>query len=91
MDFYTELENVISDMPRIGLEETGKVRLMNRTDRKYLANRNLLLKFLRLTKDEYSILWLPEALYRFIPQPIGIRMTISSIQGTTTVVVRAPR
>ena len=56
MDFYTELENVISDMPRIGLEETGKVRLMNRTDRKYLANRNLLLKFLRLTKDEYSIL-----------------------------------
>ena len=53
MDFYTELENVISDMPRIGLEETGKVRLMNRTDRKYLANRNLLLKFLRLTKDEY--------------------------------------
>ena len=56
MDFYTELENVISDMPRIGLEETGKVRLMNRTDRKYLANRNLLLKFLRLTKDEYSVL-----------------------------------
>lgn len=56
MDFYTELENVISDMPRIGLEETGKVRLMDRTDRKYLANRNLLLKFLRLTKDEYSVL-----------------------------------
>lgn len=56
MDFYTELENVISDMPRIGLEETGKVRLMNRIDRKYLANRNLLLKFLRLTKDEYSVL-----------------------------------
>ncbi len=56
MDFYEELQGVISEMPKIGLEETGKVRLMNRTDRKYLANKNLLLKFLELTKSEYSVL-----------------------------------
>ena len=56
MDFHEELQGVISGMPRIGLEETGKVRLMNRTDRKYLANKNLLLRFLELTKSEYSVL-----------------------------------
>lgn len=91
MDFYTELENVISDMPRIGLEETGKVRLMNRTDRKYLANRNLLLKFLRLTKDEYSVLVASESPVSVYSTTYWDTMTISSIQGITTVVVRALR
>ncbi len=56
MDFRQKLGEVLADMPKIGLAETGKVRLMNRTDRKYLANKKQLLKFLELTKGDYMVL-----------------------------------
>lgn len=55
-DFEKALERIISEMPQTGLAETGKVRLMNRTDRKFLANKELMLKFLELTKDEYTVI-----------------------------------
>ncbi len=56
MDFTQKLGEVLADMPKIGLAETGKVRLMNRTDRKYLANKKQLLRFLELTKGDYMVL-----------------------------------
>lgn len=56
MDFNKKLGEALSDMTKIGLEETGKVRLMNRIDRKYLANKKQLLRFLELTKDRYMVL-----------------------------------
>lgn len=56
MDFKERLGAVLESMPKVTLAETGKVRLMNRTDKKYLANRNLLLRFLELTKEEYYVL-----------------------------------
>lgn len=56
MNFDKALNQIISEMPQTGLAETGKVRLMNRTDCKFLANKELLLKFLELTKDEYIVI-----------------------------------
>ena len=56
MDFTQKLGEVLADMPKIGLAETGNVRLMNRTDRKYLANKKQLLRFLELTKGDYMVL-----------------------------------
>ncbi len=61
MDFYKKLQSVISGMPQTGLEETEKVGLTNHTDRKYLANKSLLLRFLELIKDEYSVLAVSES------------------------------
>lgn len=55
-NFDHALGKIISQMPQTGLAETGKVRLMNRTDRKFLANKELLLRFLELTKDEYTVI-----------------------------------
>lgn len=56
MDFDKVIGGAVAGMPVIGLEDTDKVRLMNRTDTKYLANQNLLLKFLELTKGNYMVL-----------------------------------
>jgi hypothetical protein len=55
-DFHKALDKMLDRMPKVGLAETGKVRLMNRTDKKYLANKKQLLRFLELTKDEYFVL-----------------------------------
>ena len=40
-------------MPTITLDEMGKIRLMNRTDTKFLTNKEGLIKMLTLAKDEY--------------------------------------
>ena len=45
MEFYDNLGKVLSEMPGISLDEMSGVRLMNRTDTKFLANKSLLLKF----------------------------------------------
>lgn len=55
-DFYTKLNDILSVFPILGLKDTGKVRLMDRTDSKYVANKRLLLSFLSLVKNDYSIL-----------------------------------
>lgn len=79
MDFTQRLGEVLADMPKIGLAETGKVRLMNRTDRKYLANKKQLLRFLELTKGDYMVLVASESLCRFIPLLIGTPTTTFSM------------
>ncbi len=50
MEFYDNLGKVLSEMPGISLDEMSGVRLMNRTDTKFLANKSLLLKFFELAK-----------------------------------------
>lgn len=55
MDFYDKLGKALSEMPGITLAEMKEVRLMNRTDTKYLANKSLLLKFLDYAKDDYFV------------------------------------
>lgn len=56
MEFYDQLEQILSSMPRLNLEQSGKVRLMDRVDRKYLANKKLLLQYLNMVKDSYYLL-----------------------------------
>lgn len=55
MEFYDNLGKVLSEMPGISLDEMSGVRLMNRTDTKYLANKSLLLKFFELAKNDYFV------------------------------------
>lgn len=42
-------------MPPITLDEMSGIRLMNRTDTKFLANKELLLEVLKLAKDDYYV------------------------------------
>ena len=55
MEFYDNLGKVLSEMPGISLDEMSGVRLMNRTDTKFLANKSLLLKFFELAKNDYFV------------------------------------
>ena len=43
----------MSDMPPITLDEMGKIRLMKRTDTKFLTNKAGLLRVLQLAKNDY--------------------------------------
>ena len=40
-------------MPAIRLDQMGKIKLMNRTDTKFLTNKAGLLKVLELAQDDY--------------------------------------
>lgn len=42
-------------MPPIGLDEMSGIRLMNRTDTKFLANKALLVQVLALARDQYYV------------------------------------
>lgn len=55
MDFYENLGKILSEMPTISLGEMSDVRLMNRTDTKFLANKSLMLKFFKLSYDDYCV------------------------------------
>ena len=45
----------MSEMPPITLDEMGKIRLMNRTDTKFLTNKMGLLKVLEQAKNDYYV------------------------------------
>ena len=47
--------SILNSFARISLEEMSKVKLMNRTDTKYLTTMSGLLKLLELAKDEYMV------------------------------------
>jgi len=47
------LLQAMSEMPTITLDEMGKIRLMNRTDTKFLTNKETLIRILTLAKGEY--------------------------------------
>ena len=50
-DFLKYLET----LPGISLDEMSAIRLMNRTDRKYLATEEQLLKLLEMAQDDYMV------------------------------------
>lgn len=45
----------LDTMPPISLDEMGKIRLMNRTDTKFLTNKATLLKLLPLVENDYYV------------------------------------
>lgn len=47
--------DLLQEMPPITLDEMSGIRLMNRTDTKFLANKALLLEVLKLAKDDYYV------------------------------------
>lgn len=51
----TQYSNLLSELKPITLEEMSSIRLMNRTDSKYLANSRQLLELLKLAKSEYLV------------------------------------
>lgn len=56
MNFFDDLKVILDVMPCLTLEEARQVQLMDRIDRKYLADKRLLLQYLRMVKDDYYIL-----------------------------------
>lgn len=50
-----EYENLLSELKPITLEEMSSIRLMNRTDTKFVANGQQLLELLKLAKDDYFV------------------------------------
>ncbi|HCE48322.1 MAG TPA: VTC domain-containing protein [Prevotellaceae bacterium] len=45
----------MQQMPAIQLEQMGKIKLMNRTDTKFLTNKEGLMKVLELARDDYFV------------------------------------
>ena len=52
---YRQILDLLQKMPPITLDEMSGIRLMNRTDTKFLANKAQLLQMLTLAKDEYFV------------------------------------
>jgi hypothetical protein len=52
--------SIINNLESISLEEMDNVRLMNRTDTKFLCHTNILADILSLVKNEYKILTINE-------------------------------
>ena len=50
---HKRLEALLQAMPPISLAEMSEIRLMKRTDQKYLTNIDTLAELLRLTRDDY--------------------------------------
>lgn len=50
-----ELDSLLSMFPPITLEEMSSIRLMKRTDTKFITNKGHLMKLLELAKEEYYV------------------------------------
>lgn len=50
-----EIDNLLSDMLPITLEEMSSIRLMNRLDTKYVTSKNKLIELLNLAKEKYYV------------------------------------
>ena len=50
---HKRLEALLQAMPPISLAEMSEIRLMKRTDQKYLTNIDTLAELLRLTRNDY--------------------------------------
>lgn len=50
-----QIYNLLQEMPPISLDQMAGIRLMNRTDTKFLANKAQLLQVLALAKDDYYV------------------------------------
>lgn len=53
MEKHKEIQRLVEALPPISLEEMSAVRLMNRTDQKFLTNTEVLGQLLRLTAGSY--------------------------------------
>mgnify|MGYP003313078354 FL=1 len=53
-NLYDKLHSLVAQMKPITLEEMKSVRLMKRTDTKFVTNNEMLMKLLELTRESYS-------------------------------------
>ncbi len=51
----TDFLKYLETLPGISLDEMSAIRLMNRTDRKYLASEEQLIKLLEMVQDDYMV------------------------------------
>lgn len=53
MDIDTRIHNLLDELKPITLEEMSSIRLMNRTDKKYVTNKEKLAELLQLARGQY--------------------------------------